>query len=68
MNPLTPNVASNREVPSHGTNPRSVYSAPSLTCYGLVQDLTQAGSKNANESASATCKTETTKKSNSNCV
>ena len=69
MKPLNPNVASDLSVHAHAFRLRRHYVAPLLTCFGLVQDLTQAGSKNNNEAANDLCpQMDTTKTFNSNCM
>ena len=68
MKPLNPNVASDSDVRAHVCSHRRQYVAPLLTCHGLVQDLTQSGSKSNNESASNPCpQTDTTLSFNKNC-
>lgn len=46
---------------------RRAYVSPSLTCYGLVQNLTQSGTGQSNESNSVAGCPVKTSKPNSNC-
>lgn len=46
---------------------RRVYVAPSLNCYGLVQDLTQAGTKGPSESNNPCTPLDLTHKTNPSC-
>jgi Chaperone of endosialidase len=46
---------------------KRVYVPPALTCYGLVQDLTQSGTGQSNESASPAGCPVKTNKPNANC-
>lgn len=68
MKPLNPNVASDSDVRAHALSQRRQYVAPLLTCHGLVQELTQSGSNNNNESASNPCpQKDATLSFNKNC-
>ena len=64
MKPLIRDIVSDTDICSHSR--RRAYVAPSLTCYGLVQDLTQASSSGPSENGSAGCGGPQ-RKPNSNC-
>lgn len=69
MKPFHPNVPSDSPFQAQACGLRRQYVAPLLTCFGLVQDLTQAGSKNNNEAANDLCpQMDTTKTFNTNCM
>lgn len=61
MKPLTP------DIDLRLASTRRAYVAPSLTSYGLVQDLTQSGSSGPSESAGPGCATQFTQKPNPSC-
>ena len=67
MKPLIFNVAADGNVHGRESVARRAYLAPALTCYGLVQDLTQSGTGNPNENQGIEACISSVKKPNINC-
>lgn len=67
MKPLIFNVASDGNVHGRESAARRAYLAPSLTHFGLVQDLTQSGTGLPNENQGTEACISSVKKPNNMC-